>query len=54
MCVIIIIIVGMKDPNKDIGLWATLEDVKEPEDRYVLVKASRLLGQGRGLIVVDK
>ena len=44
----------MKGLDKEIGPWATLEDVKEPEDRYVLVKASRLLGQGRGLIVVDK
>ena len=38
----------MKGLDKDIGPWAT------PEDRQVLVKASRLLGQGRGLIVVDK
>ena len=34
----------MKGSNKDIGLWAILEDVKEPEDRQVLVKTSRLLG----------
>ena len=44
----------MKDPNKDIGLWAALEDVREPEDRYVLVKASRLLDRGGGLIVENK
>ena len=25
--------VGMRGPNKDIGLWAALEDVKEPEDK---------------------
>ena len=25
--------VGMRGPNKDIGLWATLEDIKEPEDK---------------------
>ena len=44
----------MKDPNKDIGPWAALEDVREPEDRYVLVKASRLLDRGGGLIVENK
>ena len=43
----------MKDLNKDIGPWAAPEDVKEPKDRYVLVKASRLLDQGGGLIVVN-
>ena len=36
--------VGMKGLDKDIGLWAVLKDVKEPEDRQVLVKTSRLLG----------
>ena len=48
------VIVGMKGTDKDIGPWAPLEDIKEPEDKYVLVKASRLLGRGRGLIVVNK
>jgi len=36
--------VGMKGPDKDIGLWAAPKDVKEPEDRQVLVKVSKLLG----------
>ena len=48
------VIVGMKGLDKDIGLWAAPEDVKEPEDKYVLVKASRLLGRGGGLIVVNR
>ena len=26
-------IVGMKGPDKDIGLWAAPKDIKEPEDR---------------------
>ena len=41
--VFVIIIVGMKGPDKDIGSWAASEDVKEPENKQVLVKASRLL-----------
>ena len=44
----------MKGPNKDIGSWATPEDVKEPENSPVLVKASRLLGRGRGLVIINK
>ena len=34
----------MKGSDKNTGPWATLEDVKKPEDKQVLVKASRLLG----------
>ena len=37
--------VGMKGPDKDIGPWVAPKDVKELEDRYILVKASRLLGR---------
>ena len=44
----------MKDLNKDIGPWAAFEDVREPEDRYILVKACRLLDRGGGLIVENK
>ena len=44
----------MKGPNKNIRPWAAPEDVKEPEDRYVLMKASRLLGRGGGLIIVNR
>ena len=33
----------MKDLNKDIGPWAAPKDFKEPEDRQVLVKVSKLL-----------
>ena len=35
----------MKGPDKDIGPWVAPKDVKELEDRYILVKASRLLGR---------
>ena len=37
--------VGMKGPDKDIRPWVAPKDVKELEDRYILVKASRLLGR---------
>ena len=46
--------VGMKGPDKDIKLWATPKDVKEPTDRQVLVKTSRLLGRGRGLVIINR
>ena len=39
--------------DKDIGSWAALEDVNEPEDRQVLVKVSRILGRGRGLVTIN-
>ena len=48
------VIVGMKGLDKDIGLRAASEDIKEPEDKYVLVKASRLLGRGGDLIIVNR
>ena len=44
----------MKGPDKNIGPWAAPEDVRELKDRYLLAKASRLLGRGRGLIVVNR
>ena len=46
--------VGMKGSDNDIGPWAVPEDVKEPEDRQVLVKTSRLLGRGRGLVIINR
>ena len=49
-----IINVGMKGPNKDIGLWATPKDVKEPKHRQVLVKVSKLLSRGRGLVIINR
>ena len=52
--VFVIIIVGMKGPDKDIGSWAASEDVKEPENKQVLVKASRLLDRGRGLVIINR
>ena len=38
----------MKGLDKDIGPWAA------PEDRQVLVKASRLLGRGRGVVIINR
>ena len=52
--VFVIIIVGMKGPDKDIGSWAASEDVKEPKNKQVLVKASRLLDRGRGLVIINR
>jgi len=43
----------MKGPDKNTGLWAALADVKEPEDRQVLVKESKLLDRGRGLVIIN-
>ena len=34
--------------------WAAPEDVKEPKDRQVLVKVSKLLGQERGLVIINR
>ena len=34
----IIKVVGIRESDKDIGLWATLEDAKEPEDNQVLIR----------------
>ena len=44
----------MKGSNKDIGSWAVPEDTKELKDKQVLVKASRLLGRGRGLVATSR
>ena len=44
----------MKGSDKDIGPWAIPEDVKELEDKQVLVKANRLLGRGRGLVTTRR
>ena len=49
-----IIIVRIKGSNKDIGPWAMPEDAKELEDKQILVKASRLLGRGRGLVTTSR
>ena len=36
---------GISGSNKSIGSWAALEEVREPEDKLVLVKVSRLSGR---------
>lgn len=45
---------GIKDSDKDIGLWARSEDAKETEDNQVLIRVSRLLGQGQGLVTTSR
>ena len=44
----------MKGLDKGTGPWVAPEDAKQPEGKQVLVKASRLLGQGRGLVATSK
>ena len=49
-----IYIVGINGLDKGIGPWAAPEDTKEPEDKQVLVKGSRLLGRGRVLVTTSR
>lgn len=46
--------VGMKGADKDIGPWAPPDDIKELKGKHVLVKTSKLLGRGRGLIIMNR
>ena len=46
--------VGMKGPDKDIGSWAIPKDVKEPKDKQVLGKTSKLLGRGKSLVIINR
>ena len=43
----IISFVGINGLDKGIGPWAMPEDIKEPKDKPVLVKASRLSGHDK-------
>ena len=45
---------GIKDLDKYIRPWAMPEDAKESEDNKVLIRVSRLLGQGRGLVTTSR
>lgn len=45
-----IIRVGINSLDKGIEPWTTPEDVKEPQDKQVVVNASRSLGRGRELV----
>ena len=47
------VIVGMKGLKKGSGSWATFKNVKEPKDKHVLVKTTRLQGRGKGQIVMN-
>ena len=44
-------VVGMKDPNMSIGPWVAPEDIKYPEDRWILMEAYRLMVCGRSLVI---
>ena len=46
-------IVRIKGLNKDIGPWAELEDVIKLNDKCVVGQASRVLGWGKGLIIMN-
>ena len=50
----IISFVGINGLDKGIGPCATPEDVKEPKDKPVLVKASRLSGRGQELVTTSR
>ena len=52
--VIIIIIMGIRELSRGIGLWAMLEDAKELEDNQAVIEASGLLGRGQGSITMNK
>lgn len=41
---------GINNSDKGIGPWAVPEDVKEPKDKQLVVKASKSLGQRRELV----
>ena len=51
---IIFRVVGIKELSRSIGLWAMLEDAKEPEDGQAVRKASGLMGRGQGPITTNK
>ena len=44
---------GIRESDKGIGPWATSKDAREPDENQVLMRASRLLGQGRGLVTTN-
>lgn len=38
---------GIRKPNKNIGLWVTPEDAKQPENEQTVRKACGLTGRGQ-------
>ena len=46
--------VRMNGPDKDIGSRAAPEDIKKPEDKQALLKVNKLLGRGRGLVIMNR
>ena len=46
--------VGINGSDKGIGLWVAPKDAKESEDKQVWVKASKLLGRGRELVMTSR
>ena len=47
-------VVRIKELSRSIGLWAMLEDAKEPEDGQAVRRASGLMGRGQGPITTNK
>ena len=54
MCVCVCVCMGMSGSDKGIGPWAAPKDVKELEDKLVLVKVSRLSVRGWELVKTSK
>ena len=46
--------VGIRESDKGIGPWVTPKDAKDPEDNQILVRAIRILDQGRGLVATNR
>ena len=46
--------VRMNGPDKDIGSRAAPEDIKKPEDKQAWLKVNKLLGRGRGLVIMNR
>ena len=46
--------VRMNGPDKDIRSRATPEDIKKPEDKQAWLKVNKLLGRGRGLVIMNR
>ena len=48
------IIVGIKDPEMGIGLWAMSKDIKSSKDKQILTGAYKLVVHGRSLVIRDR
>ena len=46
--------VGIRESDKGIGPWVTPKDAKDPEDNKILIRAIRILDQGRGPVAISR